>query len=158
MRSRKRMLGMEFNSKLFLIFLVLLPVLITGFTLLYPFALVSGEIEPAILGADFEEKIQAQESQLKPRPGTEKKIFWANDKKNKTPVSIVYLHGWSASRQELSPTVERVASEMKANLFMTRLTGHGLDGEALGRVTTENLLQDAEDALVAEAVEIYRSM
>lgn len=36
-------------------------------------------------------------------PGAEKIIVWANATKAKTPLSIVYLHGFSATRQETAP-------------------------------------------------------
>jgi hypothetical protein len=36
-------------------------------------------------------------------PGAEKKIIWAGEAAQKTPLSIVYLHGFSATRQERAP-------------------------------------------------------
>lgn len=80
--------------------------------------------------------------------GAEKKIIWANADKHKTPISVVYLHGFTATRQETAPLAERVAAALGANLFYTRLTGHGIDGEALARTTVNDLLNDAREALM----------
>ena len=138
---------MELNFKVLILFLILIPVAITGVTLFYPFALISKKITRPELGSDFEEKIQASEKILKPLPNTGKIILWDDPSKKKTTYSFVYLHGWSATRQELSPVTENLAKNLKANLFMTRLTGHGLGTEGMGTVTTEAMLMDAEEAL-----------
>ena len=76
-------------------------------------------------------------------PGTEKVIRWADaSERAVTPWSVVYLHGFSASRQETAPLADSVAAHLGANLFYTRLTGHGLPGEALaiGRRLGERVL------------------
>lgn len=80
-------------------------------------------------------------------PGAEKTIVWARLEKTRTPLAIVYLHGFSATRQETAPLCERVAAHFGANLYYTRLTGHGLGGEALAGATVNDWLNDAEEAL-----------
>lgn len=80
---------------------------------------------------------------------TEKRILFYHEDKRKTDISLVYIHGYSASRQELSPVVENVAHNLNANVFFTRLSGHGLSSEDMVNATVENLLEDA-----AEAIEI----
>lgn len=81
------------------------------------------------------------------RPGTEKKIIWADKSHRKTQYSVVYLHGFSASRGELSPVVENVASTLSANAFFTRFRGHGQTGDELGKATPEQWLEDGVEAL-----------
>ena len=79
--------------------------------------------------------------------GTGKKIQWNNaSTKQKTALSIVYLHGFSASRQEISPVCETLATKLNANLYLTRLTGHGQTGEAMREITLTTLLEDANEA------------
>lgn len=80
-------------------------------------------------------------------PGTEKKVVWAGVPGEPTDLSIVYLHGWSASRQETRPFADRVAERLGANLYYTRLTGHGRTGESMGDITMDNLASDAREAL-----------
>lgn len=65
----------------------------------------------------------------------------------KTPYAVVYLHGFSATRQETAPLSADVARALGANLFETRLHGHGLPGDSLGNVTVRDWLTDAADAL-----------
>lgn len=65
----------------------------------------------------------------------------------RTNVSVVYVHGFSATRQETAPLAERLARAWGANLFEARLRGHGRPGAALGRARTEEWLSDAAEAL-----------
>jgi esterase/lipase len=65
----------------------------------------------------------------------------------RTPWSVVYLHGFSATRQETAPVSELVAQALGANLFETRLKGHGLPGDSLGAVSAQDWLSDAVEAM-----------
>ncbi|MSQ99329.1 MAG: alpha/beta fold hydrolase [Xanthomonadales bacterium] len=85
-------------------------------------------------------------------PGTEKRIRWFQDRKDsRTPYSLVYLHGFSATRQEIAPVGEQLADALGANLFETRLAGHGLQQHALQGVRAEDWLDDAAEALAVGA-------
>ncbi|HEY0929424.1 MAG TPA: alpha/beta fold hydrolase [Gemmatimonas sp.] len=89
--------------------------------------------------------------------GVTKRIVFAHDTTvvdsaavpahHRTPWSVVYLHGFSATRQETAPLAEDVAAALGANLFETRLRGHGLPGDSLRDVTAHDWLMDAEEAL-----------
>ena len=65
----------------------------------------------------------------------------------RTPWSVVYLHGFSATRQETAPVSEQVAAALGANLFEARLRGHGLPGDSMGVATARDWIAGAEDAL-----------
>lgn len=80
-------------------------------------------------------------------PGAGKRIVWADEPGARTNYVVIYLHGFSASRQEIAPVPERVAKVLGANLFETRLTGHGLDRGALAGTTAEEWLSDGSEAL-----------
>lgn len=80
-------------------------------------------------------------------PGTEKRIVWYRGRVETTTTAIVYIHGFSASRQELAPLPERVASALGANLFETRLAGHGRSGEALAAAEAEAWVADTKEAI-----------
>ncbi len=81
-------------------------------------------------------------------PHAEKIIRWADSaQKQQTPLAVVYLHGFSACRQETAPLSDLVAGEFGANLFYTRLTGHGQHASALGKATAADWLDDAIEAL-----------
>ncbi|BAH38279.1 MAG TPA: alpha/beta hydrolase [Gemmatimonas aurantiaca] len=85
--------------------------------------------------------------------GVSKRIVFARSdsgpdaRPRRTPWSVVYLHGFSATRQETAPLPEDVASALGANLFETRLRGHGLPGDSLRHVTATDWLIDTEEAL-----------
>jgi hypothetical protein len=81
------------------------------------------------------------------RPGTAKGIVWANNEKKRTPWSVVYIHGFSATRMETAPLAEEIAKALGAHLFYTRLSGHGLPGEALGRATPQDWMADTLEAV-----------
>ena len=96
----------------------------------------------------LEESIKVGEDKaLNLRPDIEKKIIWDNEPSIKTKISLVFIHGFSATRAELSPVIENIAKELKANVFFTRLTGHGQDGESLGKARYEDWLNDTKEAI-----------
>jgi alpha-beta hydrolase superfamily lysophospholipase len=80
-------------------------------------------------------------------PGTEKHITWAGEPGQRTPVALIYLHGFSATRQEISPVAERIAAALGANLFATRLAGHGRPGAALADATLTDWATDLAEAM-----------
>ena len=80
-------------------------------------------------------------------PGAEKKVVWANATKTKTPLSIVYLHGFSATRQETAPLSDELAARLGANLYYTRLSGHGRTGASLAECSVNDWLNDTVEAL-----------
>lgn len=80
--------------------------------------------------------------------GTEKRVVWRDaERRRRTQRVLVYLHGFSASRKETAPLSERVADRIEANLFETRLTGHGRGTEPLGEATLSAWLADGVEAL-----------
>lgn len=81
------------------------------------------------------------------RPGDGKQIVWAGEAGEKTPLAIVYLHGFSGGPWEIRPVPDRVAKALGANLFLTRLAGHGRDGAAMTGVTAGDWLADTAEAL-----------
>ncbi|MGB7320892.1 MAG: alpha/beta hydrolase, partial [Albidovulum sp.] len=75
-------------------------------------------------------------------PGSEKRIVWAGDPGQKTETAIIYLHGFSATSEEVRPLPDNVASELGANLFFTRFAGHGRTGPALSGPTAQDWMVD----------------
>lgn len=85
-------------------------------------------------------------------PGAEKRIRWQQTGE-RTPIALVNLHGFSATRQELAPLPEIVADSLGANLFDARLKGHGRQQMRLEDVQAEDWLADAREALaIGEAI------
>lgn len=104
--------------------------------------------QPPELIADLETWLKGSEAQFQNlRPGVEKAIVWAKPTPQITKWAVVYIHGFSATRLETAPLAEFVARALGANLFYTRLTGHGLDGEALGNATAQDWMADTVEAI-----------
>ncbi|WP_297774414.1 alpha/beta fold hydrolase [uncultured Roseovarius sp.] len=81
------------------------------------------------------------------RPDSHKRVIWAGQRETRTPLSIVYLHGFSASSQEIRPVPDRLAEALGANLVYTRFRGHGRTPDAMGEATAEDWMRDASEAL-----------
>ena len=119
-----------------------------GAIALGPRVRVRDEVALPVLPADLDAYLSGAEAQYSGlTPGTEKQILWAGDRGARTALSVVYLHGFTATRQETAPLADLVAADLGANLFYTRLTGHGLPGRDLARARAEDWLHDAAEAV-----------
>ena len=93
--------------------------------------------------------IRSNEATHKLRLNNEARIVWTNDTLHqKTPYSIVYLHGFSASQEEGNPVHEHIAKQFGCNLYLSRLAEHGIDTtEQLMNLTADNYWQSAQQVL-----------
>lgn len=104
--------------------------------------------------ATIEASLAAQEA-LVPhlRKGCEKRIVWAGAPAIQTGICVLYIHGFSATGEELRPLPDLVAIGLGANIYYTRLTGHGQDGAAMGQASLAAWQKDVVEALaVAQAI------
>ncbi|MGI9232475.1 MAG: alpha/beta hydrolase [Woeseiaceae bacterium] len=126
-----------------------LLIVLAALWLLTPAKLESATAE-IVVPDDLENWLVESEQEAASRyglvPGTEKRVRWF-DQREKTLYSVVYLHGFSATRQETAPLAEYVADALGANLFETRLRGHGRKRDELAGVRAEDWLADAAEAL-----------
>lgn len=101
--------------------------------------------------AELEKMVNESESAVKGlRPGNEARIVWADTAvKQKTKVAILYLHGFSASQAEGEPVHRNLAKKYNANLYLSRLSEHGIDAgdSTMINLTAENYFISAERAL-----------
>jgi len=98
--------------------------------------------------ADSERRVSARYALI---PDTEKRVAWYGQAGARTPYAVVNLHGFSATRQETAPLAELVATALGANLFETRLTGHGHTNQPMHEVRAEDWLADTAEALAIGA-------
>ena len=98
--------------------------------------------------AELEATIDQNEKKHHTRPNNEARIVWSNDSaKQKTPYAIVYLHGFSASQEEGNPVHQNIAKAFGCNLYLARLSEHGIDTtDALINMTAESLFESAKQA------------
>lgn len=83
------------------------------------------------------------------RADSHKRVIWAGAAETKTPISIVYFHGFSASSEEIRPVPDNVAAALGANLIYTRFQGHGRDSAAMSEATASEWMSEAVEALAA---------
>lgn len=105
--------------------------------------------EPDSLGADLDAYLAEGEARFSDlRDGVSKEIIWNNPvAKNATEYALVYVHGFSATKMETAPVSQQVAQALNANLFLTRLAGHGRGGTALAEIKLTDWLNDMAEAI-----------
>lgn len=98
--------------------------------------------------ANLSAYINGQEAKHKIKPGNEAEIVWADStKQTQTEYAIVYLHGFSASKEEGNPAHQYLAKALNANLYLARLADHGIDTVApMQYFTADRLWQSAKEA------------
>ena len=94
--------------------------------------------------ADSESRFQGQLKE-----GVDKHFTWSNSENpQKTEFAIVYLHGFISSRADADTLLADWSSELGANTFSTRFTGHGFkSSEEIKHVTVDDWVGDAQEAL-----------
>lgn len=80
-------------------------------------------------------------------PGTQARIVWAGAEGLPTETVVLYLHGFSATSEEIRPVPDRVAEAFGANLIFARLPGHGRDGAAMAEPRAGDWLDDVAQML-----------
>jgi len=105
-------------------------------------------VEPT-LGADVDGYLATREGAVEGLlPDEAASVSWADTvTRTRTPLAVVYLHGFSADRHEIEPLVSDLAGALGANAFFARLTGHAVGGTALAEATEEDWLADAAEAV-----------
>ena len=110
--------------------------------------MTSVRFNPDLLGENIDAYLASVEGGFGDiTPGVEKRVHWARGTGERTPLSLVYIHGFSATSEEIRPVPDRVAEALGANLHYTRLEGHGRGGAPMGLATVEGWMGDVAEAL-----------
>lgn len=80
------------------------------------------------------------------RPGLQRQVVWHGLPDERTPWSVVYVHGFVSSWQDTAPLAQQVAQQLGANLYLARLSGHGRTSDALAEATVQDWLADVTEA------------
>ncbi|MEM9734871.1 MAG: alpha/beta fold hydrolase [Pseudomonadota bacterium] len=101
------------------------------------------------IGDDLDGYLAAQEATFTDIiPGAEKRIIWADpSSKRKTEFAIVYVHGFSATSEEIRPVPDDVARNLGANLHFTRLAGHGRGADPMAQASVNKWMNNLAEAL-----------
>lgn len=76
------------------------------------------------------------------------RIIWNDSIGVKTGVSVIYLHGFSASQEEGDPIHREVAQRYGANLYLARLHDHGRsDSMSFSTITPQDMIDSASEAI-----------
>lgn len=129
-----------------------LVLVVAGLVMLAPKELVDTDVrfDPALFGGDVDAYFAASEArEAGVTPGTEKRVLWAGEKGERTPIAVVYLPGFSATSEEIRPVPDRLAAALGANLVFTRWSGHGQAGDAMAGPVARDWLLDTAEALAA---------
>lgn len=97
----------------------------------------------------LDDSLSRSEAGLAVKPGDQAEIIWAGKgKKVKTHLALVYLHGFTASHEEGMPIHQQFAARYGMNLYLSRLSGHGLkSAEPFEFLTADSLYNSAKMAL-----------
>ena len=94
--------------------------------------------------------IESEKNTPNLKPDNEAHIRWADSlKKIKTPVALLFLHGFGASHKEGSPVTHQLAQAFGCNMYLARLAEHGKDegDNNMIRFTAEDYYDSGEKAL-----------
>ncbi|MCM4165872.1 MULTISPECIES: carboxylesterase [unclassified Arenibacter] len=99
--------------------------------------------------AALQKRINERESlNTKIKANNESQIIWYDSIPSKTEYAILYLHGWSASREEGAPLHMELGQRYGANVYLPRLEGHGIQEEqAMLHLTATDYFESAKEAL-----------
>ncbi len=130
--------------KRLVLFLVAVVAIAAGLLFLGPLERIERGAPVSIEGRGIAEVLAAREAAFTDiTPGTEARVIWSGEPEVRTPLSILYLHGFSATSEEIRPVPDRVAAALGANLIYARLSGHGRDGDALAAARASDWADDA---------------
>nr|WP_092363089.1 alpha/beta hydrolase [Cribrihabitans marinus] len=112
---------------------------------------LSPEFEPRRFGEGVQVYFESVESRHDDIiPGVEKRVVWQDGAyERRTAYAVLYIHGFSASSEEIRPVPDRLAEALGANLVYTRLSGHGRGSAALADVTATDWMGDLAEGLAA---------
>jgi alpha-beta hydrolase superfamily lysophospholipase len=118
---------------------------------LFPFLPLRSDVAEMVeKAADLDDYLRESEARhSRVRRDLAKGIVWSDPAaRSKTPLALVYLHGFSASRRDISPVVETLAKTLTANAYFARLAAHGrTTADEFATVTPQDWLNDAREAL-----------
>ncbi len=77
----------------------------------------------------------------------QKKIIWSSVKKNKTDIAIAFLPGFSTTNFQQKEFFDKLSKELDANIFLSRLSGHGREYPGSKQMSAENYLKDTSEAI-----------
>lgn len=133
-----------------LVVLACLAIVIAGLFLLNTGYSMRDPAVPEFSAETLEDVLAERESQFDDiRPGVEARVIWADAPGERTDIVLLYLHGFSASSEEIRPVPDIVADNLGANLIFWRLPGHGRSGAAMAEPLPQDWIDSTAEAIAA---------
>ncbi len=130
------------------IFLLLLVTYFSGPQISVPSYSLDLPLVPSDLNA-LEQYVQNREAAYPLREDNEARILWQDQSPQVTEYSLVYMHGFAGSYRDGYPLNVQIADSLGANIYLSRMPGHGLvSSAAMEGFTPESAWQSAREALV----------
>ena len=119
----------------------------------YEDATLTPSVDTSGISGNLDAYFAAREAEFDDiKPSVEKRVIWAGDQNAKTEWAVLYVHGFSASSEEIRPVPDHVAQDLGANLIFTRLRGHGRSDDALAEGSVQAWMTDVAEGLNAARV------
>ena len=137
------------SIKFFLyLFVFLAGLLIIGINLPLNLSNINFEVSQGNLTEDLDKYLDTEEGKFTDiNEWAKKRIIWSNSNKDRTSISLVYIHGFSATLEEIRPVPDLVAEKLGANLYFSRLTGHGKMSGEISQVSLSYWIKDVSEAI-----------
>ncbi|MEO9819988.1 MAG: alpha/beta fold hydrolase [Paracoccaceae bacterium] len=119
----------------------------------YEDATLTPSVDTSGISGNLDAYFAAREAEFDDiKPGVEKRVVWADQPNAETDWAVLYVHGFSASSEEIRPVPDQVADALGANLIYTRLRGHGRSDDALAEGSVRAWMTDVAEGLNAARV------
>jgi pimeloyl-ACP methyl ester carboxylesterase len=107
-----------------------------------------GSVDLGLGVSEVDAYLTAKESAVNGlKPDNQARVIWYTPGQ-KTPYSLVFIHGFSASHAEGLPVHREFCVRYGCNLYLHRLPGHGIqDPDAFLALTPSDLVQSAKEAI-----------
>ncbi len=97
---------------------------------------------------EIDQYVQKKEATFLLKENNEARVIWADSIPSKTSYSIVFVHGFSASPMAATPVIQEIAAKYGFNLYLARLSGHGMEGkESFVKLTPKDLIDSVKEAI-----------
>lgn len=80
------------------------------------------------------------------KPGNAPRVIWARESGSQTSTALLYLHGFSASPQEVEPLITELSSALKSNSYSPLMPGHGRINDKMEKLSADQMFQEALEA------------
>ncbi|MGB1241529.1 MAG: alpha/beta hydrolase [Chitinophagales bacterium] len=137
------------SKRYLLLFLVIVLALIALLGPKPKYPPIDSQINPLSISlTEIDTYIQKKEATFPLKENNQARIVWADSIPQKTPYSIVFVHGFSASPMAGNPIIQETADHYGCNVYFSRLADHGIANiESFKTVSPKDLIESVKEAI-----------